>query len=162
MTKDQSRQLIIKQWKQWKPDPNKGTYQEKLEFYDWLVDTHPELLKWKIRSGMNRWQDVQGWLNERITATVESKRKKEATGMETKLEAGTQYGDMKGTVAIDWHDIVQFSEFLKGHGIDTSRFLPENSGDTIAISHDARLRRRRVRDEMRLPRLFDSEYTDHA
>jgi hypothetical protein len=44
--------------------------------------------------------------------------------METKLEASTQYGDMKGTVAIDWPDVVHFGEFLKEYGIDTKRFLP--------------------------------------
>ena len=44
--------------------------------------------------------------------------------METKLEAHTQFDDMMGTVAIDWHDDPQFREKLKKLGVDTDGLFP--------------------------------------
>ena len=45
--------------------------------------------------------------------------------MELNKNATTQYGDMKGTVAIGWPDVLQFSEFIeKKHGVDTAKYLP--------------------------------------
>jgi hypothetical protein len=64
MTKDESKRRILQEWEHWKSDPNTATYQEKQAFYEWLKDNHPELLTWKIREGMDHWQDVQGWLNQ--------------------------------------------------------------------------------------------------
>ena len=68
MTKDESERRIIEEWNKRKSDPNTATYQEMDEFYEWLKDNRPELLKWKLRppmTDMDRWQDVQGWLKKR-------------------------------------------------------------------------------------------------
>jgi hypothetical protein len=68
MTKEESKRRIIEQWNKWKPDPNNATYEEKSAFYEWLKGKHPELLKWRLQplmTDMDRWQDVQGWLNQR-------------------------------------------------------------------------------------------------
>ncbi len=65
MTRDESKRLILEEWEDWKDDPNKATYWEMREFYDWIEDNRPELLQWRIRTGMDRWQAVHGWLNVR-------------------------------------------------------------------------------------------------
>ena len=65
MTKNESKDRILGEWERWRTNPNQATYDEKQEFYLWIETNHPELLRWKIRSGMSRWQDVQGWLNVR-------------------------------------------------------------------------------------------------
>ena len=65
MTKDESKDRILNEWERWKNDPNRATYQEMQDFYLWLEDNRKELLQWRIRPGMDRWQDVQGWLKVR-------------------------------------------------------------------------------------------------
>jgi hypothetical protein len=65
MRKDESKRLILEEWERWKDDPNQATYAEMQEFYMWIENNRPELLRWKIRPGMDRWQDVRGWLNVR-------------------------------------------------------------------------------------------------
>jgi len=65
VTKDESKRQILEEWQRWKADPNNATYQEMQKFYDWLEDNRRELLQWRIRPGMDRWQDVQGWLRVR-------------------------------------------------------------------------------------------------
>jgi len=39
-------------------------------------------------------------------------------------EASTQYNDMKGTAAADWHSGSEIFEFAKSKGIDTDRYFP--------------------------------------
>lgn len=63
MTKKESKRLILEEWERWKDDPNQATYYEMQEFYMWIESNRLELLQWKIRPGMDRWQDVHGWLN---------------------------------------------------------------------------------------------------
>lgn len=65
MTKDESKRRILEEWERWKTNPGHATYAEMQEFYFWLETNHPELLQWKIRPGINQWQDVQGWLKVR-------------------------------------------------------------------------------------------------
>jgi hypothetical protein len=65
MTKDESYRWIIEEWEQWKSDPNRATYDEMRDFFNWVEDNRPELLQWKTREGVDRWQDVQGWLKVR-------------------------------------------------------------------------------------------------
>ncbi len=65
MTKDESKRRILEEWERWKTNPNQATYQEMQEFYLWIETNHSELLQWRIRPGMDRWQDVRGWLNVR-------------------------------------------------------------------------------------------------
>jgi len=63
--KEESKRQILQEWERWKENPNHATYQEMQEFYFWLEDNRPELLKWKVSPGVDRWQDVRGWLNRR-------------------------------------------------------------------------------------------------
>jgi hypothetical protein len=65
MNKEKSKELILEKWGTWKEDPNNATYDEMSEFYDWLDDKHPELINWRVAEGIDRWQDVRGWLNKR-------------------------------------------------------------------------------------------------
>jgi len=69
ITKIESKRSIMQEWNKWKkPDPDKATYGVKLAFYEWLKNNRPDLLQWKLRHMMtqlDRWQEVQGWLNER-------------------------------------------------------------------------------------------------
>jgi len=65
MTKNESKRRILEEWEGWKANPNQATYQEMQEFYLWIETNHSELLQWRIRPGMDRWQDVRGWLNVR-------------------------------------------------------------------------------------------------
>ncbi len=65
MTKDESKRLILREWEKRAADPNKATYDEKQKFYWWLVENRPQLLRWEIRAGMDRSQDVQAWLDQR-------------------------------------------------------------------------------------------------
>ena len=65
MRKDESKRLILEEWERWKDNPNQATYAEMQEFYMWIENNRPEFLRWKIRPGMDRWQDVRGWLNVR-------------------------------------------------------------------------------------------------
>ena len=39
-------------------------------------------------------------------------------------EASTQYNDMKGTAAADWHPRSEIFELAKSKGIDTDRYFP--------------------------------------
>ncbi len=39
-------------------------------------------------------------------------------------EASTQYNDMQGTSAADWHPDSDIFEFAKSKGIDTNRYFP--------------------------------------
>ena len=81
MTKDESKHRILKKWETWKANPNQATYQEMQEFYFWIETNHSDLLQWRIRPGMDRWQDVRGWLNVRTnysgTTALRSKVAKE-------------------------------------------------------------------------------------
>ena len=66
MTKEQCKQKILAEWETWAKDPNTATYDDKQMFYLWLEQNRPELLTWQLANpGMDRWQDVQGWLNRR-------------------------------------------------------------------------------------------------
>jgi hypothetical protein len=64
MTKDESKRKILEQWARYMPDPNRAEYQDKLKFCDWLLDAYPELLQWENGTELERWQDIQAWLNE--------------------------------------------------------------------------------------------------
>ena len=66
MTQKQSKKMILEEWEKWKDDPNRATYQEKQDFYFWLEDHRPKLLQFQVKSGVDRWQYVHAWLNERI------------------------------------------------------------------------------------------------
>ena len=65
MTKDECKRKILEQWARYMPDPNRAEYQDKLKFYDWLVDAYPELLQREAGNEIDRWQEMQTWLNER-------------------------------------------------------------------------------------------------
>ena len=66
MKKELCKQKILCEWERWAEDPNTASYEEKQKFYLWLEENKRELLTWKLpKLGMDRWQDVQGWLNKR-------------------------------------------------------------------------------------------------
>jgi hypothetical protein len=65
MTQEESKQRILQEWEIWAKDPNKPDDSEMRKFYDWLENNQPELLKWKMQSGVTYWQYVQGWLRVR-------------------------------------------------------------------------------------------------
>lgn len=44
--------------------------------------------------------------------------------MQVLQEASVQYGDMHGTIAIDWHTGGEFHNFAKHCGVDIDRFFP--------------------------------------
>ncbi len=66
MTKQECKEKILGEWQKWARDPNTATYAEMQSFYSWLEENNPELLSWRLpNTGMDRWQDVRGWLNTR-------------------------------------------------------------------------------------------------
>lgn len=44
--------------------------------------------------------------------------------MQVLQEASVQYGDMHGTIAIDWHSGSEFHDFAQHCGVDIERFFP--------------------------------------
>lgn len=74
---EESKRLILQKWESWKKDPNNGTYNEMLNFYNWIEDNHLDLLNFRVPSGTERWQYVHGWLNERIRNS--NKKQKNST-----------------------------------------------------------------------------------
>ena len=65
MTKEESKIAILAEWERWQDDPSSGTCNDMQMFFLWLEKNRPDLLRWRIRPGMDRWQDVRGWLNVR-------------------------------------------------------------------------------------------------
>jgi len=65
MNKEESKTGILAEWEQWQDDPGSATYNEMMMFSLWLGKYRPELVCWPIDPGMDRWQDVHGWLNVR-------------------------------------------------------------------------------------------------
>jgi hypothetical protein len=66
MNKKESKIKILNLWESWATNPNEATYNEMQKFYWWLEENHSYLLDWNVPDGTERWQDVQGWLKERI------------------------------------------------------------------------------------------------
>lgn len=60
MTKEEAKQLICAEWEKWeeRPDPSSGN--EMFNFFLWLQDNRPDLLK--FRSSGDPWQVIHGWL----------------------------------------------------------------------------------------------------
>ena len=56
---------ILKLWDVWAENPDAAEVPKMREFYDWVEKNHPNLLTWKVGPGIDRWQDVRGWLNSR-------------------------------------------------------------------------------------------------
>ena len=65
MKKSDAKEMILKEWDNWSKTPDVRDYNEMSMFYLWLKKNKPELLTWRIGAGIDRWQDVQGWLNVR-------------------------------------------------------------------------------------------------
>ena len=62
--------------------------------------------------------------------------------LDNKISAGTQYGDLKGNVAIDGHTGTGLFEFAKQNGIDTEEYFPISigvykEGDFESVAIDA-------------------------
>ena len=65
MNKDDLKFKILEQWARYMPNPNRAEYQDKLKFYALLKDAYPEQIQWEAGTEMERWQNIQAWLNER-------------------------------------------------------------------------------------------------
>jgi hypothetical protein len=64
MNQTQSRELILKEWLNWTPKSTPPTYQEKMDFHMWLEGNRPDLLLFRVRRGVDKWQTIHAWLNE--------------------------------------------------------------------------------------------------
>lgn len=61
----EAERLILQQWETWAADPNNATYNEMVKFYQWIEDNHLDLLNFRVSSGTDHWQYVQGWIKKR-------------------------------------------------------------------------------------------------
>jgi len=64
MNQTQSRELILKEWFNWTLKSKPPTYREKMDFYQWIEENRPDLLLFRVRSGVDKWQTIHAWLNE--------------------------------------------------------------------------------------------------
>lgn len=60
--KDAERRVLLL-WSEWLNRSVPGTYPEKSDFFMHLEEFHPELLSFRVRHGVDKWQVVQAWLS---------------------------------------------------------------------------------------------------
>jgi hypothetical protein len=63
MNQTRSRELILREWRDWELKSTPPTYQEKMNFYLWLEENCSDLLLFRVARGQERWQTIHAWLN---------------------------------------------------------------------------------------------------
>jgi hypothetical protein len=62
-TQDDCRRAILRLWQQSAFWAEKPSYENKQMFYLWLEKNRSDLLAFRVRRDVDKWQVVHGWLN---------------------------------------------------------------------------------------------------
>ena len=65
MNQKEAEKRILLLWSEWPNRSSPATYLEKTDFYQHLTKIHPEVLDFRVRHGIDKWQVVQTWLAQR-------------------------------------------------------------------------------------------------
>lgn len=57
------RKRILTYWAEWQKDPKLNAYQNASMFFLHLEQEHSDMLDFRVRAGVDRWQVVNAWLN---------------------------------------------------------------------------------------------------
>ena len=61
MNIEESKRHILALWRARRQSTQAATWQEKFDFYNWLQQERPELLRFSCKG--DRWQRICGWLS---------------------------------------------------------------------------------------------------
>lgn len=67
MTINEAKSAVLAEWEKWADNPSQFDIIKMREFYDWLETNRPDVLQWRVKHGVDRWQVVREWINVRTS-----------------------------------------------------------------------------------------------